>query len=240
MAPKNQTLSKLTTFAPIDNIDKVKEALFSSGAGSIGNYSECSFDMEGTGQFRPNESANPTIGTSNLTEHVREIRIEVIFPEYLEQKIIHNLKEAHSYEEMAYYISPLKNMNQEVGSGMIGELKSAMEPDAFLYYLKNSMNLNCLKHTALVKDTVKKIAICGGAGSFLTNHAIGQEADVFISSDFKYHDFFDADDKLIIADIGHYESEVFTKEILHEILSEIFHTFALNLSKTVTNPISYL
>lgn len=240
LAPKRELLSKLTTFIPHDSIETVKKALFNAGVGNIGNYSHCSFSTSGEGQFKPNELSQPTIGEKNILEKVSEVRFEVILPTHLENQAISALKKAHPYEEVAYYLSTLNNENQNVGSGMIGELESPMAAVDFLKHVKQSMNLQSLKHTALIKDKVQTVAVCGGSGSFLTKAAMKLKADVFISADFKYHQFFDAEDKIIIADIGHYESEVFTKDLLHEILSKKLYTFALNLSKTVTNPISYL
>lgn len=240
LAPKTHLLTKLTTFVPTKDSERVKQALFDSGAGNIGNYYGCSFSVTGKGQFTPNEIANPAIGSASKKETVSEERIEVVLPNYMSDSVLNALKTSHPYEEVAYYLTPLQNAHQQVGSGMIGEIKESMDAIEFLKELKLRMNLNYLKHTPLVKHKIKKVAICGGSGSFLLKSAIKQDADIYISADFKYHEYFDAEDKIIIADIGHYESEVFTKDLLYDILSEKFHTFALNLSKTVTNPISYL
>ena len=240
LLPKTQILSKLVTFIPRKDTAKVLDALHAAGAGNIGNYSHCSFKTEGIGTFRPNEDANPHIGSVHTQEMVEEDRVEMILPSYLENAVVAALHQAHPYEEVAYFISTLNNANQQVGSGMIGELAEAMEPFEFLKHLKDSMDLNCIRHTKLLDKKVKKVAVCGGSGSFLLSKAKSKKADVYITGDFKYHEFFDAEDSLIIADIGHYESEVFTKELIHDILSKKFTTFALNLSETVTNPISYL
>ena len=194
----------------------------------------------GTGTFQPTADAKPHIGQTGKLEEVEEVRVEVIFPAYLESNLVDALHHSHPYEEVAYYINPLENQNQEVGSGMIGELERAMEPIAFLKQLKTSMNTACIRHTAMLPKQVKKIAICGGAGSFLLPAAKAAGAEVFISADFKYHEFFDADGEIIIADIGHYESEQFTKDLLKEVLDEKFANFAVYFSKSVTNPISYL
>ena len=239
LAPKKDTLTKLVTFIPTESTEKVMEALHQAGAGQIGNYKNCSFRIEGTGTFLPGTEANPTIGTHGRLERANETRIEVIFPIHLEGSIMNALRENHPYEEVAYYLSPLTNENQEIGSGMIGELNEALEPLDFLRCLKSSMDLKIIRHTSLLERKVKTVAVCGGAGSFLLPLAIKSKADAFISADFKYHEFFDADSKIIIADIGHYESEVFTKDLLKEILTKKFPTFAINFSKTVTNPISY-
>lgn len=240
LRPKSQVLSKLVTFAPTTNAKELKQALFNAGAGNIGNYSECSFEVIGEGQFTPNTQSNPTIGSKNNQERVKESRIELIFPAHLSSQIIDKLKDAHPYEEVAYYLTTLENQNQETGAGMVGELKNEMDEDEFLQTLKQKMALNMIRHTPFTGRKVKKVAVCGGTGSFLLKDAIRAQADVFITADFKYHEFFDAEGKLIIADIGHYESEVYTKELLYELLTKNFTTFALNLSKIVTNPLSYL
>jgi len=240
LAPSKNTLSKLVAFVPKENTQTVLNALHEAGAGQIGNYKNCSFSLEGTGTFMPAEEADPYIGAALQQEYVTENRVEVIFPAHLERKVLRALRDSHPYEEVAYYVTALTNENQEVGAGMIGEFDTPLEPLAFLKGLKNSMNLKVIRHTPLMNKPVKKVAVCGGAGSFLLPKAIQAGAQAFVSADFKYHEFFDADNKIVIADIGHYESEVFTKELLKEVLIKKFPTFAINFSKTVTNPISYL
>lgn len=239
LAPKSGILSKIVTFIPTKHVEEVLEALYAAGLGHIGNYDECSFQIKGTGSFRPNDQANPVIGTNNKRELVEETRIEGIFPSHLKGKVIGTLKKAHPYEEVAYYLTSLDNENQEVGSGMVGELTKAMPTSSFMNLLKEQFNLKVIRHTAFHKDEVKKIAVCGGAGSFLLGHAKGVGADVFVTADFKYHEFFDAEEKIIISDIGHYESEVFTKELICNFLKEKFANIALNLSEVDTNPIKY-
>ena len=240
LKPRRETLGKLVTFVPKENAEQVLAALHEAGAGNIGNYKNCSFTVEGTGSFMPTGSAQPHIGETGVQEKVNEVRAEVIFPLHLEGRILAALREAHPYEEVAYYVQHIVNENQEVGSGMIGELEDGEEPIGFLERLKNSMNTKCVRHTSIVRLEIKRVAVCGGSGSFLLQDAIRAKADVFVSADFKYHEFFDSDGKIIIADIGHYESEQFTKELISEVLREKFRTFAINFSKTVTNPIRYL
>jgi dinuclear metal center YbgI/SA1388 family protein len=239
LMPKTQTLNKLATFVPVANTDAVLDALYAAGAGNIGNYSECSFTVSGTGFFKPGEEANPVIGTHNIREAVHENRIEVIFPSFLKNSILTALRKSHPYEEVAYYITALENENQEVGFGAIGNLPEAMTSQDFLAYLKLKMNLSCIRYTRHVKEKVQKIAVCGGSGSFLLQDAIRQQSDVFISADFKYHEFFDAENHIMIADIGHYESEIFTKELFYEVLSERFSNIALVFSEALTNPVRY-
>lgn len=240
LAPRTDTLSKLVTFVPQADTEKVLQALYDAGAGQIGNYKNCSFRTAGTGSFLPTADANPHIGTANRQEFVLEDRIEVLVPTPLKSQILKALRNAHPYEEVAYYLSGLVNDNQEVGSGMVGELENPLPPDEFLLSLKQKLNLKVVRHTAMGKKPVSKVAICGGSGSFLLNQAIRAGAQVFVTADFKYHEFFDADNQIIVADIGHYESEVSTKELLQDVLMKKFPTFAINFSETDTNPISYL
>ncbi|TAL57188.1 MAG: Nif3-like dinuclear metal center hexameric protein [Bacteroidetes bacterium] len=126
------------------------------------------------------------------------------------------------------------------GSGMIGTLSKPTTEIAFLNRVKKVMKSAHLRHTALLGKKVSKVAVCGGSGSFLLNDAIAAGADVFVTSDFKYHQFFDADNKIVIADIGHYEGEQFTKELIRDLLKQKFHTFAARLTKINTNPVNYL
>lgn len=240
LLPRKDTLSKLVTFIPPTHADAVLQALHAAGAGNIGNYQDCSFWVRGTGTFRPGDQANPFIGTAGELEQAEEIRAEVIFPSHLEAKLLAALKEAHPYEEVAHYLSRLENENQDVGAGLVGELEEAEEPFSFLKRLKNVMSIGCIRHTRPATEKIRKVALCGGSGSFLLPHAIGARADVYITADVKYHEFFDADGRIMIADIGHYESEQYTKELIGEVLREKFPTFAINFSKQVTNPLSYL
>jgi dinuclear metal center YbgI/SA1388 family protein len=240
LAPKTQVLSKLTTFCPKEYTSKILEALWAAGAGQIGNYQNCSFQLEGTGTFQPNSQANPFSGQIGKLEEGVETRIEVIFPTYLERRIITTLKNVHPYEEVAYYLHHLENENQDVGSGAIGTLPQPMEEVAFLHYLKERMNLKALRYTHLLQKKIQRVALCGGSGVFLLKNAIAQQADIFITADVKYHEFFDAENKIVLVDIGHYESEIFTKELLHKVLSEKFPNIALKISQTNTNPVYYL
>mgnify|MGYP000203298569 CR=1 FL=1 len=240
LAPRSQVLTKLVTFIPNEHTGTVLSALYEAGAGQIGKYENCSFSVEGRGTFKPTEDANPTIGQRNAQEVVDETRVELIFPSYLQAKVLMALRRTHPYEEVAFYLSSLSNPNQEVGSGMIGELQEGLEPSEFLARLKISMDLTVIRHTRLVDRPIRHVAVCGGAGSFLLPLARQAGADAYVSADFKYHEFFDAEDQLVIADIGHYESEVWTKELLGEVLIKKFPNFAINFSRTVTNPISYL
>lgn len=239
LAPKKGILSKLEFFVPKENTQEVLSAIHEVGAGNIGNYENCSFTINGTGSFKPNEKADPLIGKQNVQEQVNEDRVEVIFPSHLQGRILSALKSAHPYDEAAYYQISLSNANQEVGSGMIGELNEALRPDEFLKYLKEKMDLGTVRYTETLSKQIKKVALCGGAGSFLLNTAKAQRADAFVSGDFKYHEFFDGEGKIMIADIGHYESEQYTKELLNRFLTEKFTNIATYLSEVNTNPVKY-
>ncbi len=240
LKPKSETLLKLTVFVPTDNKSELLSALYEVGAGEIGNYDHCSFQLSGEGTFRPNEQADPTIGKSGTDEVVQETRIEVILPSYCKVAVLNAMRNSHPYEEVAYYLSTLINSNQEVGSGMIGEMDRELSTEDFMEHLKEVMNLKLVKHTDFTAKKIKKIAFCGGSGRFLLETAIAAKADIFISADFKYHDFFEANNEIIIVDIGHYESEVFTKELLYERLTKNFAKFAFRLSEVDTNPIKFL
>ena len=240
LLPKRNTLSKLVTFIPKENAEQVIADLHEAGAGNIGNYKSCSFRLTGEGTFMPTGDAKPYHGEMGRLERADEIRVEVILPSHREGLVVSALRKNHPYEEVAYYLSRLENTNQEVGAGIMGELPEAEEPLHFLNAIKSKMNVSMIRHTTIPEKKIKKVAICGGSGSFLLPTAIAKGADVFVSADFKYHEFFDAEGKILIADIGHYESEQFTKELLYELLTEKFHTFAIIFSETFTNPISYL
>jgi dinuclear metal center YbgI/SA1388 family protein len=240
LSPKSGLLRKLVTFCPINKAEEVRNALFNAGAGTIGDYNECSFNLDGIGTFKAGENTNPHVGTKHKRHHEKEERIEIVYPNHIENKIIQALLKAHPYEEVAYDIYTLQTEHPQVGSGIIGDLGKPLSEKDFLLHLKKVMNLSCVRYTPFIGKKVKKVAICGGSGSFLLPNAINSGADAFVTADFKYHQFFDAESKILIADIGHYESEQFTPEILYELLKEKFTTFATRISKTNTNPVNYL
>jgi dinuclear metal center YbgI/SA1388 family protein len=239
LAPKQNLLSKLFVFVPENAVEKVKQAIFDAGAGHIANYSECSFSSEGVATFKGDEGTNPTIGKPLIRSTIPEIKIEVILPNYLQNYVIAKMIEAHPYEEVAYDIIPLNNHYQQVGSGIVGELELGIGELEFLNLLKQQFNLKIIKHTKLLNKSIKKVALCGGSGSFLTKNAIAAKADIYITSDIKYHEFFDAEGKIVVADIGHWESEQFTVELLMEILRSKSPTFAVLKSGVNTNPVEY-
>jgi dinuclear metal center YbgI/SA1388 family protein len=240
LSPKQGLLKKLVTYVPTSHVDQMRNALFHAGAGNIGNYSECSFNAEGSGTFKGNEDSDPYVGEPGVRHTEEETRIETVYPANLESKILMALILAHPYEEVAYDLYALTNQHQQVGSGMIGELEEPMDAQQFLYHLKEKMHAPVIRHTAFTGKKIKKVAVCGGSGGFLLKHAIGAGADIFITSDYKYHEFFDADNKIIIADIGHFESEQFTQQLLQELIQKRFADLPLRLTSVNTNPVRYL
>ena len=239
LSSKENQLRKLYTFVPITHADNVRQAIFDAGGGHIGNYEECSFNAEGFGTFKGGSNTDPYVGKPGELHRENEIKIEVIFPAWLESRVLKNLLAAHPYEEIAYDIVRVENSLSSVGSGVIGELNEPADEKAFLKNVKEKFNLKLIRHTELLNKPIRKVAVCGGAGSFLISSALAGGADCFITSDIKYHEFFDANDKMIIADIGHYESEQFTINLLQEFLEQKFPTFAVLKTEVNTNPVRY-
>lgn len=240
LAPKKGLLKKLYTFVPHQHKEKVANALFAAGAGQLGNYTECSFQLEGRGTFKGGDGANPAVGAVGTQHQEPETKLEVLVPAYQQGAILRALQQTHPYEEVAYDLVALDNAHPQVGAGIIGELEQPMEALEFLKFLKQQMQTDCVRYTALCRKQIKRVAVCGGAGSFLLPQAKSAGADIFITADYKYHQFFDADNTLIIADIGHYESEQFTIELFYELLTQKFTNFAIHCTKVTTNPINYL
>jgi dinuclear metal center YbgI/SA1388 family protein len=240
LVPKEGLLRKLYTFIPTAHHERVRAALFEAGAGHIGNYSETSFNTSGTGTFKGNEKAKPAIGKKGKTEQVEEVKLEVIYPAHIERGLIAALLRAHPYEEVAYDVVNLNNALQTVGSGMIGHLTKPMNELDFLKKVKKQLGAGVVRHTPLRGKMVETVAVCGGSGKFLLGAAIASKADVYVTADIKYHEFFDAEGQIVLADVGHYESEQFTKDLLFTHLSGKFPTFAFLLSKVNTNPVNYI
>jgi dinuclear metal center YbgI/SA1388 family protein len=236
---KRNLLKKLYTFVPVAQAEQVRSAIFKAGGGTIGLYDECSFNVTGTGTFRASEGTNPFVGEIGKRHEEEEIKLEVIFPAWLEKQVITAMIKAHPYEEVAYDIVALDNQFSSVGSGMMGELKEPMPATDFLQLVKNQFHLSVIRHTPLSEKPIRKVAVCGGAGSFLTKTAMAAGADIYITGDVKYHEFFDAENGMILADIGHWESEQFTIELLADWLSGKFLNFAVLKTGVKTNPVAY-
>ncbi len=238
--PKAATNYKLVVFVPQTHADLVRDALAKAGGGMIGAYDSCSFTTSGEGRFRPDETATPFLGKAGELEVVEEVRIELIVSEHALSPVLHAMKATHPYEEIAYDVIALTNTNEYIGSGMIGTLEQEMEIMEFLNFVKKTFQCGTVRYTQPVKSMVKTVAVCGGSGSFLLRDAIRAKADVFITGDFKYHEFFDAENHLVIADIGHFESEQYTSEWLVAQMKKKFTNFAVRLTSVNTNPINYL
>jgi len=239
LIPQKGTIKKLTTYVPLKDAENLKEKLFQAGAGAIGNYSNCSFSVNGMGSFKPEENANPTIGTLGKTHFEQETQINITFEKSLESLLIDVLRKNHPYEEVAFEVTTLENNNQNIGMGMIGELENAMDEKDFLSFVKDKMHASCIRHSNLLGKKIKKVAVLGGSGSFAISAAMQANADVFITADLKYHQFYEAEGKLLLADIGHYETEQFTKNLLVDYLTKKIPNFAIRLSDSKTNPIKY-
>ena len=239
LEPRKGLLRKLFVFVPVDHADAVRQALFDAGAGHIGNYASCSFNGTGVGTYLPGEGSRPYLGTVGTLHQEPEIKIEVIFPAHLERAVLTAMLHAHPYEEVAYDLVSLENAYQEVGTGWIGTLPIACTEEAFLGLLKDRFHLSVIRHSPLLGRPVRTVAICGGSGSFLTGRAIGAGADWLVTADVRYHEFFGAEGRIVLADIGHFESEQFTPSLLYDILREKFRNFALFVSKVRTNPVRY-
>lgn len=240
LQPKQHVLRRLITFAPTNMTEKVRQALFDAGAGGYGKYEACSFSSEGVGTFKAMPGASPYVGELGKMHKEREMKIEVIYPFYLEKKIIQALLSHHPYEEVAYDIYTLENDHPGFGSGIIGELNEEIRDSEFLQLVQHTFSAVGIRHSRLSGKMVKTVAVCGGAGSFLIGTALKKGADIYLTADLKYHDFFETAEKMVIADIGHYESEQFTIELIYDILLEKFPTFAVLKTKVNTNPIRYL
>lgn len=240
LIPKKGIINKLTTYVPFKHLNEIKEALFSAGAGNIGNYDNCSFINEGESSFRGNENSNPVYGKKGIVQNKKEVQISIIFEDKNKTAILKALRQNHPYEEVAYEITLTENIHQNIGMGIIGELPNALEEKEFLYYLKKKMQTDCVRHSGFIQKRIKKIAVLGGSGSFAINNAKKAGADAYVSADFKYHEFFKAENSILLADIGHYESEQFTKNLLVDYLTKKFSSFAIILSEKSTNPIHYI
>ena len=239
LRPKQDQLVKMVFFVPHDYAGKVRKAVFEAGAGIIGDYDQCSYNLKGQGTFRPGEGSDPYTGKQGEIHFEEEMRVETFFPTYKTNEVINAMNQAHPYEEVVYDLFPLKNTDKDSGAGVIGKLEERMPEKDFLDLIKKQFNTECIRHTKFLYSFVSRVAISGGSGSFLLDDAISQKADVFISADFKYHDFFEADEKILIADIGHFESEQISKEFFYELLTKNFPNFATHLSEVNTNPINY-
>ncbi len=240
LIPRTKSIKKLTTYAPLADAENIKLALFAAGAGEIGKYSNCSYSLEGTGSFKAGNGANPAVGKVGEVHFEKETQINVIYTFEREKSILKALFDAHPYEEVAYEVLTLENSNQDLGMGMIGTLDAEMDEKEFLLLVKERMNASVVRHSKLLGNKVNKVAVLGGSGAFAIGAAKKSGADIFVTADIKYHEFYQAEDQLVIADIGHFETEQFTKDLLVDYLTKKIPNFAISLSESITNPIKYL
>ena len=239
LLPKNDTLRKLIVNVPESNENDLLKALHDAGAGILGNYENCSFSIEGKGTFKGNELSNPNIGNPQKKTSIVEKQIQLVFQKHLESKILKTLFENHPYESVAYDILNLNNLNPDIGMGVFGSLKKSLSENDFMELIKKTFKTPLIRHSKLLGKPIKKVALLGGSGSFAINSAIKKQADVFLTSDLKYHNFFMAENKIVIMDIGHYESEQYTKNLIFDFLKEKLSSFAIVLSTINTNPVNY-
>ena len=240
LIPKQHFIRKLVTYTIPENAEKVRNALFDAGAGKIGNYEDCSFNSKGIGTYMGNEHSNPQLGERFEFVEGDEIKIEVTFEKYLEANILKALFKSHAYEEVAYEIYELQNKHQNIGLGMIGEFETPMNEKDFLSLVKVKMQSEGIRHSAYIGKPIKKVAVLGGSGSYAIKNAIMAGADAFLTADLKYHQFYEAENKLLLADIGHFESERYTKNYIVDYLRKKILNFAIILSEENTNPVKYL
>lgn len=240
LEPKRNSLLKLVTFVPTEQAERVRKALFAAGCGNIGGYDSCSYNLKGEGTFRAGENTHPFCGSIGELHREEEVRIETILPSYKKGEVVRALLSAHPYEEPAFDLYPLENEWTQAGAGIVGELETPETELEFLKRIKKIFEVECVKHNRLTGREIQKVALCGGAGAFLIPQAIRSGADIFITGEIKYHDYFGHEDEILLAEIGHYESEQYTKEIFYSIIRDLFPNFALHLSKINTNPIKYL
>lgn len=239
LIPKENFIQKLVTYTTPDNAEKLRNSLFDSGAGRIGNYDNCSFNSDGFSTYKGNENSNPVVGKKGELTQTNEIKIEVTFEKHLQSKILKALFTNHIYEEVAYEIYDIKNAHQNIGLGMIGELETALSERDFLQMVKDKMQCGGIRHSEILDKKIKKVAVLGGSGSFAIQNAINQGADAFLTADLKYHQFYESEKQLLIADIGHFESERYTKNYIVDFLKEKITNFAIVLSQENTNPVKY-
>lgn len=236
---KENQFYKLVTFIPLAHVEKVQNSVFAAGAGQIGNYAECGFTSEGKGTFKATQGAAPYVGNLDEQHTEAEYRWETVFPRYLKSAVLGALRETHPYEEVAFDLYPVEQTSAAIGAGWIGEYEHPVSREQFLARLKSAFGLSVVRYTASANDNISKVAICGGSGSFLTRKALQAGAHAYVTADVKYHEFFDAEGRMMICDIGHWESEQYTTEIFYEVLREKITNFAAIFADTKTNPVNY-
>lgn len=240
LSPMKDKLLKIVVFVPTADADNVREAMLNAGAGKIGDYDMCSYNMTGYGTFRPGECATPYCGEVGMLHKEEEVRIEVILPNYLREKVVGEMLKSHPYQEPAYDIIQLENELAFAGSGVIGELTNPMEAEEFLKIVKDVFKVEAIKYSSHSGKKIKKVALCGGSGAFLINDALRANADAFITGEIGYHNFFVAEKRILLVEAGHYETEQYTKDIFCDIITKKFPNFAVRYTNVEETPINYL
>ena len=240
LTPKKSSLIKFITTVPLDHADNVRNAIFNAGAGHIGDYDSCSYNLHGEGTFKAREGANPHVGEINQLHFEPEIRIETVVPIIKKDEVIRALIAVHPYEEPVFDLYPITNERGQAGSGITGVLPEPIPEQEFLYMLKDIFKLHHVNYSRLRGKDIREVAVCGGSGAFLIPDAINYGADVLVTGEAKYNDFYDVEDKLLLATIGHYESEICTKELFYDVISEKYPNFVMHLSAFDSNPVNYL
>jgi dinuclear metal center YbgI/SA1388 family protein len=238
LIPQKNMIKKLQCYVPEDHLEVVREALFAVGAGKLGNYSECSYNAEGIGTFKGNDYSNPQLGEKNKRESANEKMLIVTYLPHLERKVLKAMNDAHPYEEVAHEVTTLENSYQNIGMGAVGHLDTPIEIDDFLKLIKQVFDSGVVRHTLSRKRNIQKVALLGGSGAFGIKNAIAAGADAYVTADLKYHDFFQGDD-ILLCDVGHFESERFTIDLLHDFLSSKFRNIAIFCAEAQTNPVNY-
>ena len=239
LIPKTDTLLHLNTYVPGDHKETVLAALHAAGAGELGNYSETSFSVTGQGSYKGNELSQPAIGEKNKSTTTTEEKLSLIVPQHSKNKVIKALMDTHPYESIAYELTATLNSNPTLGMGSVGELPEVMPSMTFLTHMKKTLGVPFIRHSISTKKEIKKVAVLGGSGSFCIDAAIRNGADALVTADLKYHDFFKVENDLLLVDAGHYETEHFTKKLIHEYLTKKMPNFAFTLSEVNTNPVKY-
>ena len=239
LSPSANLLLKLVTFIPESYLEKVRNAIFEAGAGVTGNYDFCAFTNSGTGSFRGNEMAKPFVGEKGKIHFENEIRFETILFSHKKDMVIKALLENHPYEEVAYDLYSLENRNTGIGSGCAGYFHKPISEHDFLEQVSLVFDAKGIRYSKLTGKAIRKVALCGGSGAFLINPAIYSGADAYLTADIKYHDFFKAENKILLVDAGHFETEKFSTEILKDLIIKKFPKFAVRFSEKNTNPINY-
>lgn len=240
MLPQPGQLYKLVVFVPIKEAARVRDAMFAAGAGRLGDYDSCSYALEGKGSFRALAGAHPWVGSIDELHHEDEMRLEVLVMRNCKDAVVQAMLRSHPYEEPAYDLIELDNPSKYTGSGVVGDTQQPIEAAEFLNSLKTAFGTAMVRYAGNIHQMISRVALCGGAGADFIGDAVAAHADIYVTGDVKYHEFTSYCDKILIADIGHYESEHFTKEIFYDIIQKKFPNFATYYAELEKNPINYL